>query len=350
MSTPSQSLPPRASKAVKVSKRKKKRPILRAFLTICLTILIAAICYGVFIFNQAGKMIKEISAGTSEVVAETEKADVKAQTILVLGLDARNGIGTMNTDVIMVVSLNPDDKAATIVSIPRDTYIKPSNYRNGFKANAFYAIEHNDDEEAALDNVKQVFSEFLDIHIDYVSIVNFSTFEDIIDELGGIWVDVDMDMRWVDNADGTDINLTAGYQKMNGKDALDFVRYRQSNRGTAPSSDFERNQRQQQVIKAMVDQLKSFDVVFKVTGIFNAVGKNIETDIPAEQIVNFIKTYASIRSDSIEYIPIEGTWESPYIYLNEEQFNSAKLKLKQRLDPSLADAASHQSDEADTDF
>ena len=102
-------------------------------------------------------------------------------------------------------------------------------------------------------------SEFFDVPIDYVVEIDFKAFEDIIDAFGGITVDVDMDMRYVDPTDGTNINLKKGRQLLDGKQALDFVRYRKSNDGTAESSDFERNMRQQQVISALVAKIKSID-------------------------------------------------------------------------------------------
>jgi len=334
MSTPQPSaLPPRRFRATPpFNKRRKLHPVWKAILIVGFTLCFAALSYGVYLYNQADQMLDDISVGTEKDIPPEEMAKTKSKTILVLGLDARAGLGTMNTDVIMVVSLNPGNKGATIVSIPRDTYIKPSDYVNGYKANRFYSIEYLEDKETAFQDIKGVFGEYLDIPIDYVFVVNFKTFEDMIDELDGIMIDVDMDMRYVDNADGTNINLNKGYQKLDGKNSLDFVRYRQSNDGSNLSSDFERNERQHQVISAIVDRLKSFDVVFKLTGIFNAMGENIETDIPKEQIKSFIVTYAGIQNDNIEYIPIQGTWRSPYVYLDEEELDLAKLKLKERLD------------------
>src|SRR5690606_37561279 len=121
------------------------------------------------------------------------------------------------------------------------------------KANSFYAYVYKKDNLLeSYKQLKEVYGKFLGIPIDYVLVVNFNTLEAIVDELGGIHVDVDQNMKYVDPTDGTNINLTAGPQTLSGKEALDFVRYRHSNRGETPeSSDFARNKRQQVVISAI---------------------------------------------------------------------------------------------------
>ncbi|HEX7056968.1 MAG TPA: LCP family protein [Bacilli bacterium] len=268
--------------------------------------------------------------GTPAEVPKPEAAAHKPITILLLGLDTRAQTGTLNTDVIMTATFNPQTKSATIVSIPRDTYFQPEGYR-ARKINAFYSVAVRADKEHAPEQMKTWIGDFLGVTIDYVAIVDFKTFEDVIDAFGGIDVDVDMDMRYVDHADGTDINLRKGFQHLNGEQALDFVRYRKSNMGTGPSSDFDRNRRQQQVLAAIVGKLKSIGGVLKLGEIFTAIGSNIKTDMPKKQVQNFLKTYIGIKNDHIRYIPLDGKWVSPYTELNPETLNMAKSALQEEL-------------------
>jgi LCP family protein required for cell wall assembly len=319
-------LPPRTAG----NQEKTRRPLLRFALFVLLLGFIGGSGYAGYLYYQYDKMLDKTSIpDTKEEIPDPLSAKSKPMAILLLGLDTRGETGSLNTDAIMVAALHPGRKSATIVSIPRDTFLKPEGYR-GRKANAFYSLAVRYAEQPEQE-IKNIFGNYLDIPIDYVSIVHFKTFEDIIDRLGGISVDVDMDMRYVDNADGTDINLTKGFQKLDGKHALDFVRYRQSNRGTEPSSDFQRNERQQKVIAAVVDQMKSVTAPFKIGGIFEAIGDNIKTDIQKKQLKSFIRTYLGISNDNIEYIPLQAEWRSPYSYIQPNDLENAQKKLQEQL-------------------
>jgi LCP family protein required for cell wall assembly len=326
-------LPPRRDRRVKPAGKRKKAinaALKYAGIPIGL-LLIAALIFIYYTWQNAEETLDQIDGGVDVEVPKEELAKEKPITILLLGLDSRPQTGTLNTDVIMVASFNPEDRSAVLVSLPRDTYVKVDGWK-GRKANAFYAALYNENKETVLQEVKPIYSEFFGIPIDYVTVIDFKTFEDVVDELGGITVNVDQDMYYVDPTDGTHIDLKAGVQELNGDQALDFVRYRHSNNGETPeSSDLERNVRQQAVIDAILKKLKSFNVILKVNGILNAIGDNIRTDIPKQQLKSLIKTYATISGDKINYIPLEGVWRSPYVYLNEAKFEEAKAALRRQL-------------------
>jgi LCP family protein required for cell wall assembly len=185
----------------------------------------------------------------------------------------------------------------------------------------------------ARDETREMLSKFFDMPIDYTAVIDFQGFVDVVDALGGVNVTVDKDMRYVDTVDDTNIDLKKGEQELDGEQALGFVRYRKSNRGTAASSDFERNERQSQVLGAIADRLKSFSSVTKVGNIMDAVGDNMRTDIPASQIENIIKTYFGINRSDIRFIPLTGEWKSPYVYLDEDKLLEAKKALAEELLP-----------------
>lgn len=329
----------------KKEKRKRRRiGLILAAVLGALLLLVAG--WALYTYYQLNAALKDMTSDSiiEDVYASEQSKDQnrrkKPVSILLLGLDSRPNLGLMNTDVIMVAALNPNQKSAAVVSIPRDTYVKVDGYR-ARKANNYYAAVTNLERRGelksgnAMTEIKKIFGEFLDIPIDYAVVVNFQTLEAIVDELGGIHIDVDMDMRYIDRADGTNIDLKAGPQILDGKKTLDYVRYRQSNDNipnpTRPSSDFERNQRQLQVVHAIIDKLKSFNAVLKAGDIFRAIGDHIRMDIPRSQIFQMIQTYAGLNNDNINYIPVEGRWQSPYIYLNEEKFELAKQALKDQL-------------------
>ncbi len=321
---------PLPSRRVKTKKR-KSRPVLKFFMFIVFLCILGGAGYAGYVYYKLDTMLGNITASTTKKAqAHPVKTD-KPVTILLLGVDSRERVRSLNSDVIMVASLNPQRKTATVVSIPRDTLIRPEGYRRGYKANAFYANLLASDKETANEEIKKIFGEYLKVPIDHLTLVNFQAVVDTVDAMDGLMIDVDMDMRYVDRADGTNINLKKGYQKLNGKQVLDYVRYRKSNRGTAGSNDFQRNARQQQVIAALVDKLHSFDGIRSVGKILEAVGDNVRTDLTEDQLKSLIWSYKGISNDKIEYIHLEGVWRSPYTYIDEEDLALAQNALQAQL-------------------
>ncbi|MEX2414676.1 MAG: LCP family protein [Paenibacillaceae bacterium] len=315
----------------KMQDTKRMHPLLKYFLIIGLIIILAGVGYAGYLYSKFDNMLGKSSSATTHDDG-TSSQDPKV--ILLLGLDTREETRSLNTDVIMVAVLNPKTQAVSLLSLPRDLYMKPDGYK-ARKANAFYSIAQRQDKKPSQQLVKELFGDFLDIPIDYVTVITFKTFEDIIDELGGIKVDVDMNMCYIDNADGTNIQLKKGIQELDGKKALDYVRYRHSSRKcevrTAESSDSERNERQQIVLKAMVDRMTSITGILKLDNVFDAVGNNLKTDTPKDQLRSLILAYSTMKKNNITFIPLHGEWRSPYIRVKDADMDKAKQQLKAAL-------------------
>lgn len=342
------SMPPRSSSRTSTrSSKSTKRKIRwgRVIFILVSLVIISLASYAGYLYVVGKNNLHKIADQdpTADPIPKDQKANVKPVSIVLLGLDYRKKLGSMNTDVIMVAAFNPKTKTATVVSIPRDSDLKLEGYKR-HKANAWYAIfdsiARNDKglegeaaKDYARDNTREMLGKFFGVDIDYTAVIDFQGFIDVVDALGGVRVNVDKDMRWVDKADGTNIDLVAGEQELDGEDALGFVRYRKSNRGTAPSSDFERNERQSQVLGAITDKLKSFGSITKIDDVLNAVGDNMRTDIPESQLEAMIKKYFGIDSSAIRFIPLEGEWISPYVVLNQEKLEEAKQALREELLP-----------------
>jgi len=352
------SLPSRSSRRTPAPKAPKKKSgggfrwgrfifIVLGLVIVLLAGYTASLYYGSYKPNLK-KIAKQEEDGKPVVsIPKEERAQVKPISLVLLGLDTRSETGSMNTDVMMVATFNPLTKTATVVSIPRDSDLNVDGYKR-HKANGYYAafymygkntekLEKEKLSAYAKDETKLLLSRFFDIPVDYTAVIDFQGFVDVVDALGGITVNVDQNMRYVDSVDGTDINLTKGEQKLDGEQALGFVRYRQSNtnkgfKPTAQSSDFQRNERQNQVLGAIADRMKSLGSFTKADDLLDAVGNNLRTDIPAAQIENIIATYFGISRSSIRFIPLTGTWRSPYVYLDESRLAEAKRALMEELD------------------
>lgn len=330
-------------------KKKAKWPLWKKIAVtggiIVLLIVIGIGSYAGYLISKADEVIKNV--GTTEVVAPKDSAKVKPLSILLMGVDSREETGSLNSDVMMAISMNPETKSATIVSLPRDLEMKLKKNGESHKANYFYPHFTLTEPETAMKKTKEFFGNFFEVPFDYMVTIDFEGFKQVVDELGGVTVDVDQDMYYVDNWDGTKINLKKGVQKLDGKQTLDFVRYRKSNPGskfeTAESTDTARNARQQQVLNEILKNMKSLGGVSKASGILEAVGNNLKTDIPSSQIYDMISQYITIDTQNIELIHMEGDWISPYIVVKDEEIQEAKNALKRRLDPNWVPSRSPNS-------
>lgn len=307
--------------------RKKRSKFLKTAL-ICLTVVCAgAGGYSAYLVYQANHALKQMSAGpadlseappitTTPISGKTPTGNEwRPMTFLLTGVDHRAGSGgSMNADVLMLVALNPQTRSATILSIPRDMELKPKEFGlSSQKINYYYAYYYNQNKDTAISKTKALFSRMFDLPIDYMAVVDFDGFRDVVDALNGVKVDVDMDMRYIDDEDGTNINLKKGLQTLNGKQTLDFLRYRKSNRGTAESSDIARNQRQQQVLNELLNKMTSFSGIAQWGDVLEIAGRSVKTDIPADQLRNFVLNFSKLKPSSIDFIHLNGDWISPFI-------------------------------------
>jgi LCP family protein required for cell wall assembly len=164
-------------------------------------------------------------------------------TLLVLGCDVNYDLdGTPikgsygRSDSILVARLDFKNKQVTGVSIPRDTLVSTSRYGTQ-KINAFHVI-------GGASLTESVVESLLDVEIDRTIVLNFFAFEEMVDMLGGVEVNVPKRMQYVDNAANLHIDLEPGRQTLKGDDALDFMRYRLD-------SDFKRQERQKSLMLAL---------------------------------------------------------------------------------------------------
>lgn len=344
MSSSPTSLPPRSKSGQKSSKpkaapKKKKKSAFRSFMKFVLTIIIlavlAVVAYGGYLYWKAEETV--LDTGNNTVVAPERAATVKPLTMLILGTDYRPKTGTHLTDVMMVAAFNPKTKSATVVSIPRDTRIELSGYKAN-KANSYYPAFLSAEKKSGVkaeDEMKAMLGKYLQVDIDYATVLNFQGFVDVVDAVGGVNVNISMDMCYIDNADGTNINLKKGPAKLDGEDALGYVRYRKSSSKcavrTKESSDIDRNARQNEVLHSLIDQMQSVVGITKVGKVLEAVDDNMSMDIENDQLKNMISAYWNINKDNVKFVPLVGKWKSPYIIVDESELSVARQALQDEI-------------------
>lgn len=318
---------------------------MQVFIALLFTVIIGAGAYVGYLYASLDQALD--SAGSGGNVAPENSAKTKPLTILLLGTDYRTETGTHLSDVMMVMALNPHTNSATIVSLPRDTRLQLEGYKSN-KLNSYYPAFLSKEKkggDSAKQEMKTMMSKYLNTSIDYTVVLNFQGFRDVVDALGGIDVTVDANMCYRDRADGTNINLKKGPQHLDGKQALDYVRYRKSNckPRTAGSDDFDRNRRQNEVLHALVDQAKSLNGILGAGNVIKAVGENMSTDIENQQLKNMISAYWDITRENINFVPVTGEWRSPYVYIDKKQLEAAKQALQDELNGAKAQETSTDS-------
>ncbi len=192
-------------------------------------------------------------------------------TALVIGYDRRASDGKnapSRSDTLMLVRADPGAKTISLLSLPRDLSVPircPG--REPFTAKINSAFVYCG-EQGALETVRS----FTGIPINYIITVNFRGFRQLVDKLGGVWMDIDR--RYFNDHSGptgfATIDLQPGYQRLTGLRALDFVRYRHTD------SDFYRNARQQQFVRALKDQVESSFSLLRLPQVINVITRNVE--------------------------------------------------------------------------
>jgi LCP family protein required for cell wall assembly len=226
--------------------------------------------------------VASVRAHTPDVKKAAKQLDIPlanhAAIALVVGYDHRKGAesaGPSRSDTMMLVRADPISKTISLLSFPRDLLVPlycpdksgaPVAQSSG-KINSAYALCGS---QGSLATVKQLTG----LPINYLITVDFHGFKEVVDTLGGVWMDVDR--RYYNKNVGSsatnfaDINIRPGYQRLNGNNALEFVRFRHTD------SDLTRLARQQEFVKAFKQQVSSSLSAFDLPKLVTSLTHNIE--------------------------------------------------------------------------
>lgn len=180
---------------------------------------------------------------------ETFNSDV--QTFLILGCDQdvyyQSAYVTRHaarSDMMMVVRMNFKDKEITGVSIPRDTWCQLPGFSE-HKINAYHSIAKFGE---ANELSKKAVEYLIGVKIDRVLVLDYDALQRLVDVMGGVPVNVPREMDYDDNAGKLHIHLKPGHQVLSGYDAMCYVRYRKSNKRGQGETDFQRQDRQKDML------------------------------------------------------------------------------------------------------
>ncbi|MFA5854503.1 MAG: LCP family protein [Patescibacteria group bacterium] len=235
--------------------------------------------------------------------------------ILVLGEGGEGHDGPHLTDTILFVTVKPSTADVGILSLPRDLWI-PSSDGGSVKINAINAYAEEKRVGSGGVETTEAISALLSQPIDYYVRVDFSAFKTLIDDVGGVTVDVERtftDFAYpTDNSLYKKVHFEKGWQTMNGDTALEYVRSRHGNNNEG--SDFARSRRQQKVILALKDKLVSFDTLLnpsRVASVLETLQSHVITDMELWEIVKLAKELRHIDPSRIIHHVLDDNPEGP---------------------------------------
>ena len=259
---------------------KKKHPVLRGILKFFLIVVLLIILFiGGFIGYSTYKNGWGLKGVIKTAVGSTVKTPEELGEFRTLILGVSEDISTPLTDTIMVASYNPATQKATLLSIPRDTFVGTSKLRaNSYdKINAIY---QKDGAEGTLKKVNALTG----LNLKYYVVISNNALVELVDEIGGVEFNVPIEMHYTSKRQGLYINLKKGKQKLNGEQAEGLVRFRKSNSNTTypaeyGNDDFGRMRTQRDFIKAVAKQTLKAKNITKIGELVDIVKRNVKTNI-----------------------------------------------------------------------
>ncbi|MCS7242830.1 MAG: LCP family protein [Candidatus Caldatribacterium sp.] len=227
--------------------------------------------------------------------------------ILVVGQDS---IKPLRSDTIILVFINTESREILLFSVPRDSrmLIPGVGYD---KANHAYA-------RGGIELLKATLEDNLHIEIPYFVEVNYEAFERVVDALGGVEIEVEKPMYYVDRAQGLTINLKPGRRVLNGKEALQYVRFRHD-----PLGDIGRIKRQQVFLQALLAKVQDPSVLAHLPSLLESLKTALHTNIPLEKILQLALWFKGLEEKQVSMDILPG---EP-VYLNGLSFWGPQLEV-----------------------
>jgi len=235
--------------------------------------------------------------------------------ILLVGLAGKNYPGANLTDSIIVASVNPKTYQTALLSVPRDLYVQIPDTNSYTKINALYARSQDKDKsgKSGADDLKKVITDITGQSIDYYIALDFDGFKQIIDELGGIRIQVPKDLhdeRYPGpNYSYETFDIKQGLYTLDGDIALKFARTRHDEDG-----DFGRAYRQQIILESARSKAFSLETILNIpelNNLLDTLGEHLRTDIPLDELNSIIDLIKKIDTHTtVNYVLDAGKTDS----------------------------------------
>ena len=233
------------------------------------------------ILSKDKKMKK--SDTSEQEVSSAGKSITEPFTMLLMGIDSTDEVleknAIANGDTLILITFNPKTLNATMISIPRDSYVPIACWSDKTENKITHAAGYG------TDCMMQTIEDYFGINIDYYAKINFKGLVKLVNAVGGVEVNVDANQTLCtdDSSRGGQVCIDPGLQTLNGEQALVYAR----NRKQLVNGDFGRGQHQQEIILALMDKMKTITSVSTFMDIMNTVSNSLDTNLTTKQILSF---------------------------------------------------------------
>ncbi|WNF37313.1 LCP family protein [Bacillaceae bacterium IKA-2] len=298
----------------------KKKKVLLTIGIIIAAIFISVVGYGFYLYSSVKSTVSDMHEPIERENRRVVEVDIQKKeplSFLMLGVDT-SGTEGGRTDTMMVITVNPNTESMKMLSIPRDTRTQMVGRGFDDKINHAYAFGGPEMAIASVEN-------FLDIPIDYYITINMEGFKEIIDAFGG--VNVDNPFAFTDGGH----SFAEGEIFLDGKQALTYSRMRKKD----PRGDHGRNDRQREIMDAVIKEGAQLSSITHIQEILTALGNNVRTDLDFDKMMKVQSNYKEARRSS-EQVTIAGTGATIggiwfYVVAEEERLRVSNL-LKEQLE------------------
>ncbi|AQU72818.1 LytR family transcriptional regulator [Priestia megaterium] len=302
-------------------RKPKKKRALKITMAIILVLILGVGAYAYSIWHSVEKTFtqtheplnRDVSEKRSEKVSFSKRDPI---SILLLGVDQRAG-DRGRSDSLILMTVNPKDQSMKMVSIPRDTRTEIVGKGTTDKINHAYAF-------GGVDMAVNTVEKFLDVPVDYYVQVNMESFKDIVDAVGGVTVNNDL------NFDYDGYSFKKGNLTLDGKEALAYSRMRKQD----PRGDFGRQMRQRQIIEGVIEEGASVQSLANYGTILDTIGTNVRTNLTFDDMKQIQSNYKDARHN-VEQLQVDGKGEKIngiyYYAVSDATRQALSSKLKQHL-------------------
>jgi len=302
----------------KQSKRKKwsrKRKILTTLLVLFLILIGVGSWYGGQIINSLDKVFHGNPLSDVQALFSSTKLNGESQgrvNILLAGDSADDpGHGGANlTDSVMILSINTNNHTAFMMSIPRDLWVYVPGLGSYQKINAANDVTNFNQSgypQGGMGQLQQIVQTDLGIPIDYYALINYAAFQDAVNAVNGITIDIHSpDPRGIYDS-YTHLKLPNGEVTLNGQEALDLARARGDVPAGditygIPNSDYTRTMYQREMLVSLAAKAKTLGVItnpVKISSLFSAIGNNVQTNLNLQDVLRLVQLTKGITPSTL---------------------------------------------------
>ena len=223
---------------------------------------------------------------------------LRRQNILFLGVDASENpddvwTGT-RTDTIILLNIDPRSKSINALSIPRDSKVYLPHDQGVNKINSAHAI-------GGVDMTKRTIEDTLGVHIDKYIAVHDKAVKEIVDAMDGLDIYIEKPMHYNDYSGHLHINFDKGEHHLTGQEAVEYLRFRHDALG-----DIGRTQRQQWLLRSLLNKLKQPSTITKIPDIISVAKKYVKTDMSFYEMSQYAGLLKHVDMDKIEVAVLPG--------------------------------------------